>query len=166
MDAVRSSQYECCGDGTFDIVEALGKGMLSNCKAHAHWAREGYRSNPRPPWPVEVRQRMRIRCVWCGACQVVKLVPQFFTDRFVSGRYSGQTAAEVHAVDPAYVEMCADSSPVPQHHEICKNFLGGVDTKKTPAYDVVSGEENRPAIVTDAVAAGWRILAVSNGEEK
>lgn len=180
MDAVKSKKYTCCGDHTFDILDALGEGPVSNCAAHEHWRVEGYRTNPRPPWPVVVKRRMRIQCVWCGAVQVVQLVPQFFQNRFVNGKYAGMTPAEVFAVDPAYVRMCAESSPVEQHHVIskeflsvqnppsvpavCENVFGGLDSSRDRG-DTWGVDRSCPAsgrvlgLAEKAAQAGWREIA-------
>lgn len=177
MDAVKSTKYSCCGDCTFDVVEALGKGPVSNCAAHEHWRKEGFKKNPRPPWPIVVDRRMRIVCVWCGAGQVVKLVPQFFEGRYQSGPYAGMLPSEA---DREYVESCARHHHNEHHMRISKEFLengrtnkpsvptagdllpgGGIDTqadsgKTERVYDGGEASGGVLGLAEKAASLGWR----------
>ena len=157
MDPIKLPDYECCGDCTFDVLDTnLGNGPASLCKETADFLRDVvtvYRAKPPRRY---YKQRARIACVWCGACQVVKLTDEIAgTDKsetFPAGKYKGKTPAEVYASGQdgrRYVESCAEHHPVLKQHQLAKDYLN----------------ENRPELraTGKAVAGGRGDNAVSGG---
>ena len=131
MDPIKLPDYECCNDTTFDVVDVnLGNGPASLCKETADFLRDVVTVYKAKPPRRYYKQRARIACVWCGACQVVKLTAEIAgTDKsetFLVGKYKGKTPAEVYASGQdgrRYVESCAEHHPVAKQHQLAKDYL-------------------------------------------
>ena len=157
MDPIKLPDYECCNDTTFDVLDTnLGSGPASLCKETADFLRDVVTVyNAKPPRRY-YKQRAKIACVWCGACQVVKITPEIAgTDKseaFLVGKYRGRTPAEVYAAGEdgrRYVESCAEHHPVAKQHQLAKEYLN----------------ENRPGVrgTGKTVAGGRSDNAVDRG---
>ena len=133
MDPIRLTDYECCGDSLFDVIDVnLGSGPVSLCKETEAFLRDVVTVYKARPPRQYYKQRARIACVWCGACQVVKLTDEIAgTDKgdvFPVGKYRGQTPAEVFSSGQEgerYVRSCAEQHHVAKQHQLAKEFIDG-----------------------------------------
>ena len=170
MDPIRLPEYECCNDSTFDVLDTnLGNGPASLCKETAEFLRDTVSVYKARPPRRYYKQRARIACVWCGACQVVKLTDEIAgTDKsetFPAGKYKGKTPAEAYAAGEdgrRYVESCAEHHHVAKQHQLAREYLNENRPELRAAGKTVAGGGGDNPVS----CGGLRSLHDSGAEER